>query len=625
MNLSQENLPNEKEQFAFNIALLNGICPTLPNNIDELWERLSSSAFAFPFSQTMQQLSNYSGNRALIEIFNLDISPDPFLADIQSRLVLFQYILPTKELYSFLLQPLLDPAVFSQSLSEEKRAIFQSCVVLFSKILSQISNYDDRIFIIHNFSQLFLAPIPERQKRENRFNSDGSNYSNQELISIRIPNIYSRPFLRYLFFIPAINEQGIKGILYIDRFLNLTFIDTNNQSLNEFSTLRYHYRLLPPAETGPLSNTIPNQPTINKILSISTDTETIISFGLIGDSASIEMLINSDFSDPYELFLICIPSLLKNDFIPELFYSQFVAFINTGQLDFSLSVAEAALSLQNNEILNKLTQNLAQYGTLPAFLRAAFGRDISNSQKETIFGINSLATLSANSILHSYGESFSSSFIQFLTKTLAEFPDFTLENLNDDNFSEIEIQIIKKSIEYIEKAIDCFPPQLKLVASCAIKSSRRKFGKDLKPLKAVSEIIFNRFLLLKAFSYAENLGNNGKTMKNIVQEIMNCFAFKEKEMEKVLDENDKRNIAKYLLTISKPINCSFVFQNTDLNELIKWIGENYKVISSFLQQKSDYDLEDPLIWSMIELVENCLTGVNENLDNIAVFLFPDSD
>jgi hypothetical protein len=230
---------------------------------------------------------------------------------------------------------------------------------------------------------------------------------------------------------------------------------------------------------------------------------------------------------------------------------------------------------------------MAESGYLAPFFRAVFGIEIAQLKSvQTIFRESSAASITSGVFMVTVGAEFVSAVADLLLAS-------------QDN--------LETAIREFIKLRDKLPLAICIVFSSCFKATRRRFQEKLVPILAVSSFLMLRFLLPQ-FAIISPVASR------LGQKLMQAFVFKKFPPEQV-HEDVYDLMARFLLDISHPKPAKVQFAPHDIRKIFQLAADNALGLVERLPAVAR-EQDHPLHWSILELLEGMVFGVDENFNRI---------
>ncbi|OHT09940.1 hypothetical protein TRFO_21031 [Tritrichomonas foetus] len=274
-------------------------------------------------------------------------------------------------------------------------------------------------------------------------------------------------------------------------------------------------------------------------------------------------------------------------FIPDIVKNHFISLLSSPDFTLTTSIVEVLFNEHDKNIIPDIIGCLEGTGTFSPFLRYIFSDSVMNTDRaDFLFKNSSVCTYLASNIFYMKGN--------LLLKPIIE-----QIKCNKDSPIGAIASIIAQSSN--------LPLSLRFVLQNVFKSSRRKFPYNLTPLHVLSDFFMFRFIFP---AMVTDQGLADKSLTDIGKSIGNAFMFK-RDDPSVNDEGLLKSIAAFLLDITKIDSQAVDIQKINFENIVFFLDSyNDKLIKNFTHKKEKRI--HPFTWSMVEIIENCFVGCNEN-------------
>ncbi|OHT12471.1 hypothetical protein TRFO_17610 [Tritrichomonas foetus] len=298
----------------------------------------------------------------------------------------------------------------------------------------------------------------------------------------------------------------------------------------------------------------------------------------------------ADFSeDPLDTFIqsFKFAQSYVNE-IPKIIISQIYKIM--GESDFALARALFSIPKVNltKEVALSIFKILWESGSFTTFMRFIFHQEIQAlPDATTIFRGTNPATFSASTLSSLFSEAYCNMIISKISKK----PDSLLNAVNS-----------------IINSCKNLPITLQFLYSTVFRVTRRRFPHNLTPVVAVSSIFMLR-MILPRISTSE--------VSPIGKKLMNAFAFHDKASS-LKEHPIYTKIFKFVVNLTKMKPSSINFPAHNLSALVDFISQEEEKIMEIYKSFNFTNNEDvnPLTPTMIEIIENCFIGSDEDLETL---------
>jgi hypothetical protein len=295
--------------------------------------------------------------------------------------------------------------------------------------------------------------------------------------------------------------------------------------------------------------------------------------------------------DPLYSFIACLPFvLLYQDAAPPPFWKQIRDAVVAPDLAFFHTFASVASSrgqeIAKPAVLSALSL-MAESGYLAPFYRAVFGIEIAQLRgAQTIFRESSAASITSGAFMVTVGADF-----------VTAVADLLLASQDSLDTAIREFMKLKEKL----------PSAIRIVFASCFRATRRRYQEKMVPVLAVSSFLMLRFLLPQFAIMSPIASRMG-------QKVMQAFVFKKFPPDQVR-EDVYELMARFLLEISQPEPAKVTMAPHDIKKIFQFTAENAIGMIERLQPLNA-ELDHPLHWSILELLEGVVFGIGEDFGRI---------